>query len=443
MTTASRNIDRIDALFDDPNLVGNAGLILAGTLIKRLGLEALINDQVRLDGVGSALPGRKVLTMVCAIIAGGTHIDHVDILRAGATNRVLPFRVMAPSTIGTFLRAFTFGHVRQLDAVADRVLKRVWNLGAGPGRGEDLVIDVDSTVAEVHGHQKQGASYGYTKQLGYHPLLATRAGTGEILHARMRKGSAGSARGVVRFIDELVARLRRAGVDGQVTLRADSGFWSWKLVDALNRHGVLWSITVSQHAAIRAAIMTIPESAWIDIDYTLGGRAQVAETNYSTGTGRRARTVRLVVRRTRLTGRQAQLFPDWRHHAFITNTEHDTIAADRFHRNHAVVELAIRDLKEGAGLEHCPSGNYSANAAWLACAVLAHNLSRWTGLLGDTSADRAMLNHTTMRTRLIAVAATLVNRSGRRTLRLPLNWPWAQLFTDTLNALRALPAQSG
>jgi len=299
-TTVSRNTDRIDALFDDPNLVGNAGLILAATLIKRLGLEALINERVRLGGrVGGALPGPKVLTLVCAIIAGATHIDHVNILRAGATQRVLGFRVMAPSTIGTFLRAFTFGHVRQLDAVADRVLQRVWGLGAGPGAGEDLVVDVDSTIAEVHGHQKQGAAYGYTKPLGYHPLLATRAGTGEILHARMRKGSAGSSRGVVRFIDELVARLRRSGADGQITLHADSGFWSWKLIDALNRHGVLCSITVTQHKAIRAAIATIPATAWIDIDYTLGGTAQVAECDYSTGEGNKQRSVRLVVRRTR------------------------------------------------------------------------------------------------------------------------------------------------
>jgi len=439
--TSSRGIDRIDALFDDPNSVANAGLILAGTLIKRLGLETLINEWVRFDGrVGGALPGRKVLTMVCAIIGGATHIDHVDILRAGATQRVLPFRVMAPSTIGTFLRGFTFGHVRQLDAVADRALKRAWNLGAGPASGEALVVDVDSTIAEVHGHQKQGAAYGYTKQLGYHPLLATRAGTGEVLHARMRKGSAGSARGVVRFVDELIARLRRAGADGQITLRADSGFWSWKLIDALNRLDVLWSITVTQHAAIRAAIATIPETAWVDIDYTLSGKAQVAETGYTTGTGRRERTVRLVVRRTRLTGRQAQLFPDWRHHAFITNTGLDAVAADAFHRNHAIVELAIRDLKEGAGLEHCPSGHYSANAAWLACTVLAHNLGRWTSLLGDTS---PAMNTRTVRTRLIAIAATLVNRSGRPTLRLPLNWPWADQFTETLNALRALPAWSG
>lgn len=442
MSTASRNIDRYDALFDDPNSVANAGLILVGTLMKRLGLEALINEWVRLDPKqpGGAAPGRKVLTMVCAIIAGATHIDHVDVLRAGSTRRVLPFRVMAPSTIGTFLRAFTFGHVRQLDAVADRVLARAWGLGAGPG-SDPLVIDVDSTIAEVHGTQKQGAAYGYTKQLGYHPLLATRAGTGEIVHARMRKGSAGSGRGVVRFVDELVARLRRAGASGQITLRADSGFWSWKLVDALDRHGVSWSITVAQQPAIRAAITAIPEGAWVDIDYTIGGKAQVAECDYTTGRGKKQRTVRLVVRRTRLTGKQAQLFPNWRHHAFITNTTLDAVAADEFHRNHAVVELAIRDLKEGAGLEHCPSGNYSANAAWLACAVLAHNLSRWTGLLGDP--DGPTMNHRTMRTRLIAIAATLVNRSGRPTLRLPLDWPWEQQFTSTLTTLRALPALSG
>lgn len=442
MSTVSRNIDRFDTVFDDPNLVANAGLILAGTLIKRLGLEALINQWVRIDGQsGGASAGRKVLTVVCAIIAGGTHIDHVDILRAGATQRVLPFRVMAPSTIGTFLRAFTFGHVRQLDAVADRTLQRVWAMGAGPVAGEALVIDVDSTVAEVHGHQKQGAAYGYTKQLGYHPLLATRAGSGEILHARMRKGSAGSARGVVRFVDELVARVRRAGADAQITLRADSGFWSWKLVDALNRHGVLWSITVSQHKAIRAAIATIPDTEWIDIDYTIGGKAQVAECVYRTGTGRRERTVRLVVRRTRLTDtRQARLWPDWRHHAFITNVDLDAVTADAFHRNHAIVELAIRDLKDGAGLEHCPSGHYSANAVWLACTVLAHNLCRWSTILGP---DTPAMNTRTVRTRLIALAATLVNRSGTPTLRLPFNWPWADQFTATLIALRALPAWSG
>ena len=151
--------------------------------------------------------------------------------------------------------------------------------------------------------------------------------------------------------------------------------------------------------------------------------------------------MRLVVRRTRLTDtRQARLWPDWRHHAFITNVDLDAVAADQFHRNYAVVELAIRELKEGAGLEHCPSGHYSANAARLACAVLAHNLTRWTTILGR---DGPAMNTRTVRTRLIALAATLVNRSGAPTLRLPLNWPWADQFTATLNALRVLPAWSG
>jgi len=444
VSTSSRNLDRIDATFDDPRLVANAGLVLVATLISRLGLEDLINTTVRLrDREGGSRPGRKVLTLVCAIVAGATHIDHVNILRAGATQRVLGFTVMAPSTIGTFLRAFTFGHVRQLDAVADRVLARVWSLGAGPAEGAPVVIDIDSTIAEVHGHHKHGAAYGYTRQLGYHPLIATLAGTGEVLHARMRKGSAGSGRGVVRFAEELIARVRRAGVSGPVTVRADSGFWSWKLVDTLNRHGVSWSITVRQTKWIRAAIATIPESSWVDIDYTIGGRAQVAECDYSTGSGRRTRTSRLVVRRTRLVGHQASLFPDWRHHAFITNTDHDTVTADEFHRNHAVVELAIRELKHGAGLEHCPSGHFFANAAWLAAAVLAHNLLRWTDTLGDPTTDRPRWNHHTMRTRLINLAATLVNRSGKPTLRLPLDWPWADRFTATLTALRALPAPSG
>src|SRR5437763_10601962 len=176
-------------MFDDSSLVADAGLILPATLMVRLGLEALINQSVRLvDRGGGARPGRKVLTLVASILAGGTHIDHADRLRAGATQRVLPFRVMAPSTLGTFLRSFSFGHVRQLDAVIAETIRRAWSLGAGPG-ADPMTIDVDSTICEVHGHHKQGAAYGYTKVLGYHPLVATRADTGEVLHARLRKGS--------------------------------------------------------------------------------------------------------------------------------------------------------------------------------------------------------------------------------------------------------------
>ena len=190
MSRVSQTLDRIHATFDDDNLVANAGLILPATVIERLGVEALINTTVRLDGrVGGAAPGRKVLTVMNTMLAGGSHIDHADMLRAGATSQVVSHRGMAPSTLGTFLRSFTFGHVRQLEAVNDLLMQRAWS--AGTTRGA-MVVDVDSTICEVVGKAKQGANYGYTHKLSYHPLVATIAGTGEILHGRLRKGSANS-----------------------------------------------------------------------------------------------------------------------------------------------------------------------------------------------------------------------------------------------------------
>ena len=441
MKSVSRSIDRVAVTFDDPTLVADAGLIVPATLMARLGLEALVNERVRLvDRVGGSRPGRKVLTLVTSILAGGSHIDHADRLRAGATQAVLPFRVMAPSTLGTFLRSFTFGHVRQLDAVIAETTRRAWSLGAGPGDGP-MTIDMDSTICEVHGHAKHGAAYGYTRVLGYHPVLATRADTGEVLHARLRKGS--SQRGHKRFVEELIARIRRSGASGPLTLRADSGFFSWELIKTLTRVGVGWSITVAMNPSVRKAIAAINDNDWIDIVYPDGGHAQVAETVYVTGGGttkRAQRRVRLVVRRTRLTDRvQAQLWPDWRHHAFITSLELPVIEMDQFHRDHATVELAIRDLKEGAGMDHCPSGQFFANAAWLACAVLAHNLTRWTARLGGLHPDGQLTVTRTIRTRVLALPGRLVNRSGRLTLRLPTRWPWATAFTTALDKIRSLP----
>jgi len=438
VTGVSRGLDRVEVIFDDPSLVADAGLIIAATLMVRLGLETLINRSVHLGGrVGGSRPGRKVLTLVAAILAGGSHIDHADRLRAGATERVLPFKVMAPSTLGTFLRSFTFGHIRQLDAVIAETLRRAWALGVGPGTAS-MTIDLDSTICEVYGKLKHGAAYGYTKVLGYHPLLATRADTGEVLHTRLRKGS--SLRGATRFVEELVARARRAGATGELTVRADSGFWSYALIDTLTRLGVHWSITVAISTQIRAEIEAIDEDSWQTITYPDGGEAQVAETTITTGRSRRWETVRLVVRRTRLTGRAQQaLWPDWRHHAFITDLEDPVIEADQFHRDHATVELAIRDLKEGAGLEHCPSGKFCANAAWLACAVLAHNLTRWSARLGDMHPAERLTVARTVRTRVVAVPGRLVNRSGRLVLRLPIHWPWAHTFTRALDRIRSLP----
>jgi hypothetical protein len=437
----SHAIDRIEVTFDDETLVADVGLIVPATLMMRLGLEGLVNQTVRLVGrAGGALPGRKVLTLVAAILAGASHIDHANKLRAGATERVLPFRVMAPSTLGTFLRAFTFGHIRQLDAVLAETIRRAWSLGAGSGRAP-VTIDLDSTICEVHGKAKHGAAYGYTKVFGYHPLLAARADTGEVLHARLRKGS--SQRGHRRFVEELIVRVRRCGANGALTLRADSGFFSWELIKTLNRLGVAWSITVAMNPSVRKAIAAIDDDDWTDIAYPDGGHAQVAETIYVTGGGatkRAERHVRLVVRRTRLTDpTQAQLWPDWRHHAFITNLELPTVEVDQFHRDHATVELAIRDLKEGAGLEHCPSGRFFANAAWLGCAVLAHNLIRWTARLGNVHPDTQLTVTRTVRSRLLALPGRLVNRSRRWVLRLPARWPWATTFNTVLGRIRSLP----
>ena len=188
MKSVSRGIDRIAVTFDDPNLVANAGLLLVATLVRKLGLEGLCDETIGLSGrIGGFRPGRKILTLVHAMVAGATHIDHADMLRAGSTDSVLGHRVMAPSTLGTFLRAFTFGHVRQFEKIIGVTLHRAWDLGVGPGEHQ-LVVDIDSTIREVYGKLKAGAAYGYTKVLGYHPILATRAFTGEVLHVRMAQG---------------------------------------------------------------------------------------------------------------------------------------------------------------------------------------------------------------------------------------------------------------
>jgi len=427
----SRGIDRIEVTFDEPNLVANAGLLLVATLALRLGLERLINATVHLSGrVGGALPGRKVLTLVHAMAAGGSHIDHADMLRSGTTQSVLGHRVMAPSTLGTFLRAFTFGHIRQLDRVLAEALRRAWALGAGPG-SEQLVIDVDSTICEVCGKAKHGAGYGYTKKLGYHPILATRAWTGEVLHVRMRKGAANTQRGAVRFVEELVARVRRAGASGELIMRFDSGFWSNATLATLERLEVGYTMGVAMVKSVVKAVGGIDESAWTPIDYTADGEAEVAECDYK---GRR-----LIVRRTRLTGRQATLWPQWRHFAFVTDLEGKAVDLDDFHRAHATVELAIRDLKEGAGLEHVPSGHFFANAAWLVCAALAHDLIRWTAMLGEITPEDHLTVARTVRTRFLSVPGRLVSRSGRPTLRAPLEWPWAKAFERALGLLRNLP----
>ena len=430
------DIDRLAVVFDEESLVSDAGLLAVGTLIKRLGMEQLLDETVRMGGrPGGARPGRKVLSLVASMLLGGSHIDHADRLRAGSTPRVLPFRVMAPSTLGTFLRSFTWGHVRQLDKALGETLRRFWSAGGGP-EGKPVTIDADGTICEVAAKTKHGAAYGYTGQLGYHPLVATISETGEIVHARLRGGS--SRKGHAHFIVEAVNRARRAGARGAVTVRADSEFWSYRLVDKLDDMGVEWSITISQYRQVREAIANIAENDWKPISYPEGGQAQVAETSFGAPKKGKHRQVRVVVRRTRLTDpTQAQLWPDWRYHAFATNSELSPIEADAFHRAHARVELAIRDIKQHAGLSHCPSGSFFANAAWLACTVLAHNLYRW--MEHHTKPDGQLTNGNTVRTRLFRLPGRIVNHAGKLKLRLPAKWPWADTYHTTLTGIRSLP----
>jgi Transposase DDE domain group 1 len=423
-------LDRVALAFDDERAVANAGLVLASTLAGQLGIEQVVDETLDLGGrAGAARPGRKLLTLVWSALVGGDSIEDADVLRCGETERVLGHRVMAPSTLGTFLRSFTFGHVRQLDRAFETILGRAWAAGAGPG-SEPLTIDLDSTLVEVAGHAKQGASFGYTKRRGYHPILATRSDTGEVLHARLRKGSASSQRGAERFVRELVARVRRLGAAGPLIVRADSGFWSYKTIAALEQHGVRYSIGVTQQAHVREAIEQIPEQAWQPLaDYPPEGIAQIAQSSLS---GRR-----LVVRRTRLVGAQAELFPDWRHHAFITDRPEPLAEVEADHRRHAQIELAIRDLKQGSGLNHAPSGHFFANAAWLLVACLAHNLARWIARLGLHLNGPIVTQ--TIRRRYLTLPGRITRSARRSTLHLPARWPWRESFTQALARLRAIP----
>ncbi|MFP5327208.1 MAG: IS1380 family transposase [Acidimicrobiia bacterium] len=425
---SSHTLDRVAVTFDDDHAVANAGLLLTASLAQHLELEALADDLVRLDGrPGAGNEGAKVMTLVHAIALGGDCIDDVDLLRSGSTAAVVAHRVMAPSTVGTFLRSFTFGHVRQLDRLLGDALGRAWAAGAGPGDAP-MTIDLDSTIEEVHGYAKQGATFGHTRQRGYHPLVATRAETGEVLHCRQRTGKANTARGAIRFVDELVARVRRAGATGELTLRADSGFWSNKLIRACVRHKMRFSLTVRAFPKVKDAIAAIGDDAWVDIDYTLGGRAQLAETTLDGH--------RLIVRRTRLVGRQAELWPEWRHHGFITNREGDMVDLDGDHRAHAVVELAIRDLKEGSGWNHAPSGKFMANSAWLVIAALAHNLLRWTALIGGLASSTVVAK--TIRRRYLTLPGRLTRSARRTTLHLPSRWPASRAFLAALARIRAV-----
>lgn len=425
--------------FDDPRLIADAGLLLPASLARRLGLAELFDRHVDLGAAaGRAHVADKGMTLIMSALAGGDCIDDVDALRAGATAAVLGHRVAAPSTVGTFLRSFSWGHARQLDVVSGELLRRAWAAGAGPG-SEPVTIDIDSTICETYGlHKHGGRSFTHTGVRGYHPLLAVRAGSDELLHQRLRGGTAATQRGAVSFTTETINRVRRAGATGQITLRADSGFYARGVVEACRRGEVRFSISARGVAPVRAAMASIPDDAWTPIPYWLDGGADVAETSYTPFRHRPgARPVRLIVRRVRPTpDSQLALFgTTYTYHPFITDRDGDTLSLEADHRRHAKVENAIRDLKYGVGLNHLPSGRFGANAAWLAFNGVAHNLARWLGQLGlDLVATTK-----TLRRRLFAIAGRLTRSARRLTLHLPARWPWRLEFDRVLARLNAIP----
>jgi hypothetical protein len=436
---SSHSLDRIATSFDDDRLVADAGLLLPATLAAHLGLKELVGKYLHLGTApGRANVGDKFLTLVMSALAGGDCIDDSDALRAGGTERVLGFRVKAPSTLGTFLRSFRWGHVRQFDRVSRELLGRAWAAGAGPGSAL-LTIDLDSTICETYGLAKEGAGHhGYTGVRGYHPLLAVAAGTGDILMARLREGRANTVRGAAHFLTETIGRVRGAGATGQLTMRADSGFYAHDVVGTCRKMDVRFSITLRMHRGVRGRIEAIPEAAWTPIPYWIDGGADVAEIAYTPFADRKdANPVRLIVRRVRPTpGSQLAFFTLYDYHAFITDRVGEMLVLEADHRRHAEIENAIRDLKYGMGLNHLPSGKFAANAAWLAVQVMAHNLARWTARIG---LGAGIVTTKTLRRRLFGLAGRLTRSARRITLHLLARWPWAVGWTAALARLRAIP----
>src|SRR5680860_18828 len=436
---SSHTLDRLETRFDDDRLVADAGLLLPATLAQHLGLRELVDTHLNLGAaVGRANVGDKLLTLIMSALAGGDTIDDANALRAGSTGRVLGFSVKAASTLGTFLRSFRWGHVRQLDAVSRELLARAWAAGTGPG-ADPLTIDLDSTSCETYGLRKEGAlHHGYSGVRGYHPLLAVAAGTGDVLMTRLREGRANTVRGAAHFLTETIGRVRYAGATGQLTVRADSGFYAHAVVTVCRKAGVRFSITIRQHAALRSRIEALPEAAWTPIPYWIEGGADVAETTYTPFAAEPdALPVRLIVRRVKPTpGSQLALLTLYDYHAFITDRDGQTLVLEADHRRHAEIENAIRDLKYGVALNHLPSGRFAATGAWLAVQVMAHNLARWTSRI---ALDEGIVTTKTLRRRLFGVVGRLTRSARWVTLHLPARWPWAISWNAALVRLRAIP----
>lgn len=442
------------AAFDDPSLVSLAGLVPALSLARRAGLAELTDHHLTVPGGAGAAADAKVSALVAGMVAGADSIADMDLLRHGGMGRIFT-GVRAPSTLGTFLRAFRFGHVRQLDAVAARFLAVLTRHAPLIGAAPLVYVDVDDTVRETYGYAKQGARHGYTGVKGLNALLATastKVSAPVIVATRLRKGSAGSARGAARLVADAIKTTRACGAQSRLVVRADSAYYGHDVIAAARRQHAHFSITARKNQAVNAAIASIGETAWTAIRYPravfdeqLGqwvSDAEVAEIPFTAFTSRPISeriTARLIVRRVRdanpdhvVANAQGELFPVWRHHAIFTDSPLPMLAAEADHRRHAIIEQVIADLKNGP-LAHLPSGNFMANSAWLVLAAIAFNLTRAVGALASTFHAKAATS--TIRTQLINIAGRITRSARRSRLRLPAHWPWAtawqHLFTAT------------
>ncbi|MCA1694155.1 MAG: IS1380 family transposase [Actinobacteria bacterium] len=442
-----------DAVFDDPNLVSCAGLAPVLQLAGRSGLQGLVGEHVTIDGPGGGNADLKIPALVAGMVAGADSIDDMDLLRHGGMGRLFQ-GVRAPSTLGTFLRSFTFGHVRQIDAVASRLLINLSRRAPLlPGADELAFVDVDDTLKQTYGYAKQGAGRGYTGVKGLNALLATvstRSGAPVIAAARLRQGSTNSVKGAARFVADALVTARKAGVSGVLVLRADSAYYGHSVIAAALRHQACFSITARQDKAVRKAIATIGEQAWTAIKYTNAiydedsqrwiSDAEVAEISYTAFAAKKAKrvTARLIVRRVKdmNPANQGELFTAYRYHAVLTNSPLPMLEAEKAHRAHAIVEQVIADLKNGP-LAHLPSGHFWANSAWLVCAAMAFNLTRAVGTLASAFHARATTG--TIRAQLITIPARLAKSARRLTLHLPTQWPWQDAWQRMLTAATGPP----
>ncbi len=448
---------RTRAAFDDPNLVSRAGLVPLLALAERAGLHGLVRRHVTIASPGGVNAELKVGCLVAGMAAGADSIDDMDVLRHGAMNALFE-GVRAPSTLGTFLRSFTWGSVRQLEAVSRRMLASLAREAPLlPGREVLAFIDIDSMQKRVYGHAKQGAAFGHTKIQGKSLLVrglnalaavvSTPLGAPLVAATRLRGGNANSARGAASLAAEAISASRGAGCAGWLVVRMDSAYYAAKVINTIAAHGAFFSVTVPMDARVRAAIAAITEDAWTPISYPdavwdedqarwISG-AQVAETAYTAFASKKGQavTARLIVRRVRDLNRKAahgqdELFDCWRYHAVFTDSPFQLIQAEAHHRDHAIVEQVFADLTSGP-MAHMPSGSFAANAAWLACAAIACNLTRAVGTLA--SAFHAKARGATIRSHLIAVAARIARHGrGEITLHLPEGWhrehQWLNLF---------------